>query len=154
MIVSMPASPLLVAVVDDEESVRKALRRLCRSAGMEVDTFASGQEFLASLTVRQPDCLILDFHMPGLTGMDVQQQLVTRGCDVPAIVITARDQPGLDAKLLSAGVAAYFSKPVDDRDLLEAIGRAVSRVNLNRSNSNQGSQGSLSKPLPEQETAP
>jgi FixJ family two-component response regulator len=139
MIVFMSASPLLVAVVDDEESVRKALRRLCRSAGMEVDTFSSGHEFLTSLTARQPDCLVLDYHMPGLTGLDVQQQLMARGYDVPAIIITAHDQPGLDAKLLGAGVAAYFAKPVNDRELLEAIAKAVSRSNLKQPFSNNDS---------------
>lgn len=139
MIISMPASPLLVAVVDDEESVRKALRRLFRSVGIEAETFATGQEFLASLTVHQPDCLILDYHMPGLTGMDVQRQLVAQGYNVPAIVISGHDQPGLAGELHKAGVAAYLTKPVDDRELLEAIARAVSKANTKHPNETTGS---------------
>lgn len=122
----MSASALLVAVVDDEESVRKALRRLLRSAGMQVETFSSGQEFLNSLTSHQPDCLLLDLHMPGLTGLDVQCRLAAAKTRLPTIIITGHDQPGVANEALSAGASAYLTKPADERVLLEAITRAVS----------------------------
>jgi FixJ family two-component response regulator len=135
----MSASPLFVAVVDDEETVRKALRRLFRSAGMEVETFASGQEFLTSLAVRQPDCLVLDFHLPGLTGLDVQRQLTQSGSNLPVIVITGHDEPGMADKLFAAGASAYLTKPVDDQVLLAAITKAVNGANSKRPLGNQDS---------------
>jgi FixJ family two-component response regulator len=124
----MAAHVLSIAVVDDEESVRKALRRLFRSVGMQVETFASGQDFLNSLVNRLPDCLVLDFHMPGLTGLDVQRRLTSAGHRLPSIVITGHDQPGIAEELVEAGAAAYLTKPVDDQVLLETITKAVSRT--------------------------
>ena len=117
----MPVSPLQIAVVDDEESVRKALRRLFRSAGMDVETFASGREFLDSLPLHRPDCLVLDLHMPGLTGRDVQQHLAQVQPRVPIVVITGKDEPGVRESVLAAGAVDYFLKPIDDRTLLAAV---------------------------------
>jgi FixJ family two-component response regulator len=130
MMGAVRAPALLIAVVDDEESVRKALRRLLRSAEMEADTFSSGQEFLDSVAVRKPDCLVLDYHMAGLTGLDVMSQIVKRGIRLPTIVITGHDQPGMEAKMLDAGATAYISKPVDARVLLSAITKAISLENM------------------------
>jgi FixJ family two-component response regulator len=132
MIISMSVPPLFVAIVDDEESVRKALRRLLRSAGMDVETFPSGREFLDSLSAHQPDCLVLDYHMPGLTGLAVQHEIAALGINLPTIVITGHDQPGMESTMLKAGASAYLSKPVNDRVLLAAITTAVSGANLKR----------------------
>jgi FixJ family two-component response regulator len=114
-----------IAVVDDEASVRTALRRLLRLADFEVVAFASGEDFLASLATRRPDCAILDVHMPGLSGLDVQARLCAAHSDVPVVFITASDDPALDQKVLAAGGAALLRKPFSNDALLAAIGAAL-----------------------------
>jgi FixJ family two-component response regulator len=114
-----------VAVVDDDESVRKALQRLLHASDLEVETYASGQEFLASVRARRPDCLVLDLQMPGMNGLEVQRELVNAGLNLPVVVITGHDEPGAGARCLSAGVSAYLHKPFDDRTILDAIAAAV-----------------------------
>jgi FixJ family two-component response regulator len=116
---------LRVAVVDDEAPVRKALRRLLCAAGLEAETFASGQEFLEWLKTHHTDCLVLDLQMPGLTGFEVQQHLLRTGVRLPVVIITGHDEPTIHAQCLSAGAAAYLCKPLDDETLLAAITQAV-----------------------------
>ena len=116
---------LLIAVVDDEESVRKALQRLIRSAGLEVETFASGEDFFLSMQKRQPDCVVLDLHMPQMNGFEVQRLLAQAGTAVPLVIITGHDTDESRERALKAGAAAYLRKPVDDRMLLDAIAAAV-----------------------------
>jgi FixJ family two-component response regulator len=77
----------LIAIVDDEEPIRKALTRLLRSFGLEVESFSSGAEFLESLSTRQPDCLVLDLHMPHVSGFEVQNWLDKSDMDVPVVII-------------------------------------------------------------------
>ena len=115
----------LVAVVDDEESVRKALGRLIRSAGFAVETFGSAVEFMHSLQRHRPDCLVLDLRMPGVGGTEVQSALSRSGVDVPVVVITGDDSPGGRERALRQGARAYLRKPVDDTALLEAIHSAI-----------------------------
>ena len=115
----------LVAVVDDEDAIRKAVKRLLRSAGLAVQTYASGQEFLQSLPVRRPDCLVLDIGMQGMTGFDVQARLKAENFAVPIIFITALDDPGDRPRAMQAGAAAFLRKPFGDEELLAAIGAAV-----------------------------
>jgi FixJ family two-component response regulator len=117
--------PFRVAVVDDDESVRKALRRLLIASNLCVETFGSGEEFLASLCAQSPDCLILDLHMPGLTGLELQRQIARIGLRIPIVVITAYDETESREKCLSAGAAAYLQKPLDGQVLLDAIAAAV-----------------------------
>jgi len=114
-----------VAIVDDEEPIRKALKRLMRAANLEAEAFASGAAFLDSLATRRPDCLILDLHMPGMTGLHVLQRLQQSGAQVPTIVITAYDEPETCSQCLAAGAAAYLRKPFDDRLLLDAVASAA-----------------------------
>ena len=121
----MPLSPLQIAIVDDEEPVRKALRRLFRSASMDVETFASGRDFLDSLAKHRPDCVVLDLHMPGLTGRDVQQQLAQTQPALPVIIITGKDEPGVRESVLAAGAADYLLKPLNDHTLLAAVTSAA-----------------------------
>ena len=119
---------LRVAVVDDDASVRKALKRLLRAANLEAEVFASGRQFLESLPSGFPDCLVLDLHMPEMNGLDVQRHLAQQGLQVPIVVITGHDEPQTRAQCMSAGAAAYLRKPLDDEALLEAIYRAAGAV--------------------------
>ncbi len=115
----------LIAVVDDEESVRIAFRRLLRSANLDVETFPSGAEFLDSLKSHQPDCVILDLHMPKVNGFAVQVRLAEGGIRLPVVVITGHDSAETRDRALAGGVSAYLRKPVDDKTLIEAISSAI-----------------------------
>jgi FixJ family two-component response regulator len=114
-----------VVVIDDDASVRRALKRLLRAANLDVDTFASGREFLDSLPSSRPDCIILDFHMPGMNAVDVLRQLARKHMLAPIVAVSGRDELQDHSQCLSAGAVAYLRKPFDDEDLLEAIYRAV-----------------------------
>jgi len=118
----------LVAVVDDEESVRRALGRLIRSAGFGVETYGSGVEFMQSLQRHRPHCVVLDLRMPYVNGFDVQNALVRSGTAVPLIVITGDDSSESRERILRNGASAYLRKPVDDAMLIEAIHTAVRDV--------------------------
>ena len=115
----------LVAVVDDEAGVRTMLRRVLRQADFEVAVYASGEDFLASLALRVPACVILDIHMPGLSGFDVKSRLRAVGCDVPAIFITASDDRALDRSVLDAGGVLLLRKPFASDRLLETVNVAL-----------------------------
>ena len=115
---------LKIAVLDDEESVRRALERLLRSAGIGVTLFACGTDFLAQVQVTVPDCLILDLQMPGINGFDVQKQLSAMNVVLPVIVITGQDTPEARARAEAGGANAYLLKPVDEGALLNAIAKA------------------------------
>jgi FixJ family two-component response regulator len=117
---------LLIAVVDDEEAVRTALRRLLRSASLDVETFSSGAEFLESVKEHQPDCVVLDLHMPQVSGFAVQARLAESGIRLPTVVITGHDAEATRERALAGGAAAYLRKPVDGQALLDAIAAAVS----------------------------
>ena len=118
----------LISVVDDEESVCRALKRLLRSAGFEVETFTSGQAFLESAGRWQAACVILDLHMPGLSGCDVQARLAEASQDVPVVVITGRDSEEAHRRAMENGAAAYLRKPVDDQTLLATLATAMART--------------------------
>jgi FixJ family two-component response regulator len=115
-----------IAVVDDDESVRKALQRLLRASDLDADTFASAQDFLASLPhAPPPDCLVLDLQMPETSGLDLQRQLARAGPQLPVVVITGHDEPGMQARCLAAGASAYLRKPLEAGTLLAAIEAAI-----------------------------
>ena len=121
----MTSAEPCIAIVDDEAPVRVALRRLLRLADYEVAAFASGEAFLASLTARRPACVILDVHMPELSGFDVQAQLCAAHRDVPVVFITASDDLALDQKVREAGGVRLLRKPFSNQELLEAVGAAL-----------------------------
>jgi FixJ family two-component response regulator len=121
----MTATRSLIAVVDDEESVRRALARMLNASHYDVDVFASGQEFLDAVRTRLPDCAILDYQMPGLTGRDVQRQLAIARIRVPIIVVTAHDQPALREQCLADGAVAYIAKPLQRERLVNLIEDAI-----------------------------
>jgi FixJ family two-component response regulator len=114
-----------ISVVDDEASVRKALWRLLSASNLDAETFPSGQAFLDSLPSRSPDCLVLDLHMPGLSGLEVLQRLSSAGVTLPTIVITAYDEPDAQMKCSAFGASAYLRKPLDDKMLLATIASAL-----------------------------
>lgn len=121
----MTSAGLYIAVVDDEAPVRTALGRLLRLADYEVAAFASGEEFLASLGARIPVCVILDVHMPGLSGFAVQAQLQAESYEIPVVFITASDDPGLDATVAAARGVALLRKPFTSERLSKAVSAAV-----------------------------
>ena len=106
------------------------MQRLMRSAGMNVETFPSGVEFLAAMKTHRPDCIVLDLHMPQVNGFDVQSGLAQSKARVPVVVITGHDTPESRARALEGGAAAYLLKPVDDLMLLDAIAAAISNRNF------------------------
>ena len=112
---------LRIAVVDDEASVRKALKRLLRSVGHSVETFETGGAFLQSLNQEIPDCVILDLNLPGITGLDVLNSLNEGRWKLVVVVITGDDQPGVRQRVLALGASAYLPKPLDEKILLAAL---------------------------------
>ena len=136
----MSKPPPLIAVVDDEDSIRRALDRLLRSAGFAVETFSSGAEFLHSVLDHQPACVVLDLHMPDLSGLDVQIFLKRDRVPVPVIVLTGHETPETRARLMERGATACLRKPVDDKLLLAAIADAI-RGATGGSSNQDGPQG-------------
>jgi FixJ family two-component response regulator len=118
------ANPL-IAVVDDEPPVRTMLRRALRVADYDVDVFASGEEFLASLPTRLPRCVILDVHMPDLSGFDVEGRMRAANLRVPVVFITASDEAGLDRSAAAAGAVRLLRKPFSSESLLAAVRDAL-----------------------------
>ena len=123
----MPGDPPLLAIVDDDADVRIALVRLVASAGFAVEGFATGVEFLLSIERHVPDCLILDLHMPGMSGFDVQAALArNRLVQIPVVVITGHDTAESRSRARDLGAHGYLPKPVDHEALLAAIEGAMS----------------------------
>ena len=121
--------PACVAIIDDETSVRVGLRRLLEVFGLRTTVHASGAEFVAWLEggAPRPDCLLLDAHMPDLSGLELHRHLVSRGVQIPTIVFTADDSAELLAHGSATGIVASLRKPVSGDDLLVAVERALSR---------------------------
>jgi FixJ family two-component response regulator len=117
----------LVAVVDDEEPIRRALSRLLRLSGLRVEAFPSGTDFLESLRSHTPDCVVLDLHMPEIDGFEVESQLAHFGFRIPIVAITGRDAPKDRERMTARGVAAFLQKPLDGPTLVAAITAATER---------------------------
>jgi FixJ family two-component response regulator len=111
----------MVYVIDDDEAVRRAFERLLRSANLDVGTFSSAEEFLNSPRENEPGCIVMDLRMPGLTGFDLQQRLLSQGMRIPVIVISASDDVQTREHARELGAVVFFRKPVDDQALLDAI---------------------------------
>ena len=123
----MPDTRLSIAVVDDEESVRVALRRLCLAYGLDAHTFASAELLFDSLDTRHYDCLILDAHMPGFGGLDAQTWLNMSGVRIPSVIITGRDDDEVRARSRAVGASACLCKPIDADLLFATIESAIAR---------------------------
>ncbi len=122
----MPQDRPLIAVVDDEAPIRKALTRLLHSAGFAVEAFPSGVEFMELIKTRRADCVVLDLHMPVMDGFQVQALLSQAGRPIPVIVVTGHDSPDSRERAMAGRPVAYLRKPVDDQTLLDAIELALS----------------------------
>ena len=131
-----------VAVVDDEESVRRALLRLLRAANMDAEAFPSGEAFLNSLDKFRPDCVVLDLQMPGLTGRDVQRRLISMQINLPVILITAHDDIVTQQQSLSDGAANYLRKPLRGDVLVRSIHESIARAEAASANAAAGAQSS------------
>jgi len=114
-----------VAVVDDDPSVRRALQRILTVLDIGVESFASGEEFLNSLPDRPPDCVVLDLHMPGMGGLEVQQQIKRLDTVLPVVIVTGHHEPGMHRRCLQAGASDYLRKPIDAEVLRRAIDSAI-----------------------------
>ena len=124
----MSMSKPMIAIVDDDESVCRAMKRLVRSLGMEADTFASGREFIDLLDAMpsfHPDCVVLDVQMPGMNGLEVQERLSSSCSGLPVIFITAHDDVGVRERALAAGALAFLRKPFNDELLIKTLRAAL-----------------------------
>jgi len=115
----------LVSVVDDDESIRESLPDLLRELGFAVDVFASGEEFLASDQRQWTRCLILDVAMPGMSGIELQEELTRRGLAIPIVFITGQPDEEVRPRVLAAGAVDYLHKPFHEAALIRAVNAAV-----------------------------
>jgi FixJ family two-component response regulator len=120
----------LVYVVDDDVSAREGVARLICSAGLMAKTFASGEEFLAAARSKVPGCLILDVNLPGLNGLDLQQEIAESDAEIPIIFLTGYGDIPMTVHAVKAGAANFLTKPVDDEELLQAVRQALERSRL------------------------
>jgi FixJ family two-component response regulator len=123
----MQESDAIIAIVDDDPSVRKGLQRLIRSMGWKAESFASAQEFLARPRTEAPSCLVLDLQLPGLSGLDLQKQMAAAGLETPIVFLTGHGDIPASVQAMKAGAIEFLTKPVEEQDLLRAIQEAIER---------------------------
>jgi FixJ family two-component response regulator len=128
----MPTPEAAVFVVDDDTSVREALRALLRSAGFAVETFASAREFLARAPSDLPACLVLDVGLPDLSGLDLQQRMAEMNREIPIVFITGHGDVPTSVRAMKAGAVEFLTKPFGERDLFDAIRQAIDRDQVAR----------------------
>jgi FixJ family two-component response regulator len=121
----MIETPPIIFVVDDEPSVCVSLKRLLQSIGLEARTYTSAQEFLRSTRPDAPGCLVLDVRLPGLSGLDLQQELAVAKIDLPVIFITGHGDIPMSVRAMKAGAVEFLTKPFREEELLEAIQRGI-----------------------------
>jgi FixJ family two-component response regulator len=124
--------PPIVFVVDDDPSVRRAIKRLIESVGLQVELFGSAPEFLRSKRPDAPSCLVLDIRLPGISGLDFQRQLAEADIHIPIIFITGHGDIPMSVRAMKAGAVEFLTKPFRDEDLLAAIQLALERDRTRR----------------------
>jgi FixJ family two-component response regulator len=122
------AAMTLISIIDDDADVREALAGLMNSRGFTVEAFPSAVDFLARPNVRDTSCLIVDVHMPGMTGIELHRRLVELGYAIPTILITAYPDDGVRARALADGIICYLSKPCEEDALLGCVRSALERT--------------------------
>jgi FixJ family two-component response regulator len=128
----MQVQPATIFVVDDDEGVRNSLRFLLKSVGLATRTLSSASEFLTSYNPQQPGCLVLDVRMPGMSGLELQQQLNLRGAPIPVIFITGHGDVPMAVEAMQHGAFDFLQKPFRDQDLIDRIQRALEHDAHNR----------------------
>jgi FixJ family two-component response regulator len=127
----------IVFVVDDDSSIREAIKSLISLVGLRVETFASAQEFLQYERPDLPGCVVLDVELPGLSGLDLQQELAAHGIKLPIIFITGYGDIPMSVRAMKAGATEFLTKPFRDQDLLDAIHQAVEHDRAARQHSRE-----------------
>jgi two-component system response regulator FixJ len=122
-----------VFVVDDDQAMRNSLKWLIESVGVNVESFASADEFLGRYEPGRPGCLVLDVRMPGMSGLDLQEHLVSRNIRIPAVIITGHGDVPMAVRAMKAGAVDFIEKPFNDEALLDAIRRALATEERERS---------------------
>jgi FixJ family two-component response regulator len=133
------SAPPLIHVVDDDDSLRTALLRLIRAAGYEARGYASTGDFLMCPPFDRPGCLLLDMHLPGPSGLDLQEDLQRRGVGLPVVFLTGRADVASSVRAMKAGASDFLTKPVESATLLEALQRALARDGLQRDRRDEAS---------------
>jgi FixJ family two-component response regulator len=128
----VPNTRSIVAIVDDDEAVGNAIEVLMRSVGLIAKAFSSGEEFLRSPELSHTGCLVVDFDMPKMSGLDLHYNLSQLGKEIPTVMITAYPSDDIRARALQAGFICYLPKPFDESDLLNCIQAALDRAKGNR----------------------
>ncbi len=121
-----------VFVIDDDDAVRGSLKMLFRSVNLPVTVYASAQEFLPNYLAEQPGCLVVDVRMPGMSGLELQQQLNLRGAMIPVIFITGHGDISMAVEAMQHGAFDFLPKPFRDQDLLDRVQRALEKDSANR----------------------
>ena len=128
----------IVFVIDDDPSVRVSIEGLLKSAGLRSEVFGSAQEFLDRRSEDGPSCLILDVRLPGVSGLDLQQQLANQGVRIPIIFITGHGDIPMSVKAMKSGAVEFLPKPFHDQDLLQAVEQAFQRDRARRLKEKEG----------------
>jgi FixJ family two-component response regulator len=146
----MVAAHELVCVVDDDQSVRRGIRRLFKSAGYSAEMFASAEDYLAREIFASPICLVLDVRMPGLNGLDLQHQLESRGTAEQIVFITGHGDVPTCTQAMKQGAVDFLMKPFDDHELIDAVARALERAteSLRRRAERRAARGKIDKLTP------
>ena len=123
----MQPEALRICVIDDDQDVLRAVRRLLRTSGFTADTYTSAEEWLNTGSQPSPDCLVLDVHLRGLSGFELQDRLRASGHSIPTVFVTAHDDEATRERAVRAGASEYLRKPFEDHALIEAIHQVVGR---------------------------
>jgi FixJ family two-component response regulator len=123
----VPSKKPLIAIVDDDESMREAVRGLMRSLGFDAEAFSSADDFLRFPHLRSTSCLVTDIHMPGMSGLDLHRRLVALGTSIPTVLVTAYPDENARARGFGADIVGYLVKPFGEEDLLDCIRSALAR---------------------------
>ena len=115
----------MISIIDDDAAMRNATRRFIKSLGLNADTFASAEEFLESGRVHDTSCVITDMQMPGLSGAELQGELIAQGLNTPIIFVTAFPEASLRRRVLDAGAVGFLSKPFDEERLISCLKTAL-----------------------------